>query len=73
MSGSNTSGDDVLSFEAFPADCTIDITVDVNLMFSGGPAVTLAFSTTTVVGQLYGMYLDGSTSALIPPIGWELP
>jgi len=53
----------------FPADTIIDIDVDCRLVENEAPTAGEIPAGATI-GKLYGGYLDGLASALLPPIGY---
>jgi len=69
MSGFNES--DQLFTLILPADCVIDVTLDVRLVEQESPTAgdTPAGAT---IGQLYGSYLDGFPSKVLVPVGYTV-
>jgi hypothetical protein len=69
MSGFN-EGDQLFTM-ILPADCVIDVTVDVRLVEQEAPSAgdTPAGAT---IGQTYGDYLDGFPSKVLVPVGYTV-
>jgi hypothetical protein len=64
MSGQNEAED--LFILTIPADCVIDITVELRLVEQEAPTAG-DVPTGATIGQLYGNYLDGLASGKLMP------
>jgi len=69
MSGFNETDD--LFTMILPADCVIDVAVDVRLVEQEAPTAG-DFPTGASVGQTYGDYLDGLSSGKLVPVGFTV-
>lgn len=69
MSGFNES--DSLFTMVLPADCVIEVILDVRLVEQESPTLGDPVTGATP-GQLYGDYLDGSSSGKLAPVGFTV-
>jgi hypothetical protein len=69
MSGFNEN--DNMFTMVLPADCVIDVTLDVRVVEMETPTGGESPAGATI-GQLYGDYLDGFASAKLAPVGFTV-